>query len=119
MISRGVATYVHESIPTERLIIESQYQVVAMRDNIRKTLTITIANIYLPGSANFECGEMCRIINSLPNPKIIVGDFNSHNTVWGQRVHGQKGANIGGNHHGTWLKCDEQWFGYTYIGECD
>ena len=27
----GVATYVHESIPTERLIIETQYQVVAMR----------------------------------------------------------------------------------------
>ena len=77
------ATYVHESIPTERLIIASQYQVVAMRVNIRKNLTITIANIYLPGSANFERGEMCRIINSLPNPKIIVGDFNAHNTVWG------------------------------------
>ena len=56
---RGVATYVHESIPTERLIIESQYQVVAMRVNIRKNLTITLANIYLPGSANFERGEMC------------------------------------------------------------
>ena len=34
----GVATYVHESIPTERLIIESQYQVVAMIVNIRKNL---------------------------------------------------------------------------------
>ena len=49
----GVATYVHESIPTERLIIASQYQVVAMRGNIRKNLTITIANIYLPGSEKF------------------------------------------------------------------
>ena len=38
----GVATYVHESIPTERLIIESQYQVVAMRVNI----------ITVPGGGN-------------------------------------------------------------------
>ena len=54
-----------------------------MRVNIRKNLTITIANIYLPGSVNFECGEMSRIISLLPNPKIIVGDFHAHNTVRG------------------------------------
>ena len=54
-------------------------------------MTITIANIYLPGSANFELGEMCKIINSLPNPKIIVGDFNAHNTVWGNESTDRRG----------------------------
>ena len=106
----GVATYVHESIPTERLIIELHFQVVAMRVNIKKNLTITIANTYLPGSTNFVRGEMCRIINSLPNPKILVGDFNAHNTVWGNECMDRRG---------TRLECDEQWFGYTYVGDCD
>ena len=59
-----------------------------MRVNIRKNLTITIANIYLPGSANFERGEMCKIINSLPNPKIIVGDFNAQ---WGNESTDRRG----------------------------
>ena len=62
-----------------------------MRVNIKKNLTITIANIYLPGSANFVRGEMCRIINSLPNPKILVGDFNAHNTVWGNEFTDRRG----------------------------
>ena len=31
-------------------------------------------------------------------------------------MHGQKGAHIGGNLRGTRLECDEQWFGYTYVG---
>ena len=54
-------------------------------------MTITIANIYLPGSANFERGEMCKIISSVPNPKIIVGDFNAHNTVWGNECMDRRG----------------------------
>ena len=62
-----------------------------MRVNIKKNLTITIANIYLPGSANFERGEMWRIINSLPNRKIIVGDFNAHNTVWSNESTDRRG----------------------------
>ena len=61
-----------------------------MRVNIRKNLTIIIAN-HLPGSANFECGEMCRMINSRPNPKIIVGDFNAHNTVLGNECTDRSG----------------------------
>ena len=45
----------------------------------------------VPWSANFERGEMCRIINSLTNPKIIVGDFNAHNTVWGNDCKDRRG----------------------------
>ena len=81
----------YESIPTERLIIESQFQVVAMRVNIRKNFTITIANIYLPGTANFERGEMCRLINSLKNPKIIVEYFNAHKTAWVNKCTDRRG----------------------------
>ena len=62
-----------------------------MRVNIRKNFIINIANIYLPGSENFESGEMCRIINSLPNPKIIVGDFNAHKTVEGNECTDRRG----------------------------
>ena len=42
----GVATYVHESLPVEHIDIVSKYQVVVVKVNIRKNLTITVANIY-------------------------------------------------------------------------
>ena len=77
---------------------------------IRKNLAITIVNIYLPESANFDHGEMFRIINSLPNPKIIVGDFNAHNTVWGNECTERRG-------HILEAIFVEQ--GNTYVRDCD
>ena len=42
-----------------------------------------MVNIYIPGSATFEAGVVSGMIDQLPEPVIIMGDFNAHNTFWG------------------------------------
>ena len=79
----GIATCIHDSIPAEALEIVTQYQTVAVRVNLKKNVTITAVNIYVPGSATFEAGVVSGMIDQLPEPVIIMGDFNAHNTLWG------------------------------------
>ena len=43
---------------------------------------LTICNIYLPRSHNFNLADLQQLTDQLPKPYIIVGDFNSHNTLW-------------------------------------
>ena len=82
-IPGGISTYIHESIPAEALEIVTQYQTVAVRVNLKKNVTITVVNIYVPGSATFETGVVSGMIDQLPEPVIKMGDFNAHNTFWG------------------------------------
>ena len=52
---------------------------------VRVTLviTITICSIYLPPKSKFTKDELQNLINQLPEPYIILGDFNGHNPLWG------------------------------------
>ena len=79
----GISTYIHESMPAETIDFITQYQTVIVRVNLKKNRTITVVNIYIPGSATFKPGELNRMIDQLPKPVLIAGDFNAHHTVWG------------------------------------
>ena len=81
----GVALYVHEECPMEEVEVQSQYQVVAARVGLGNNTLVTIANFYIPGSIDIEDGTLEAIIASLPKPCIILGDFNAHNHLWGDK----------------------------------
>ena len=87
----GIATYIHESIPAEALEIVTKYHSVEVRINVKKNVTITMANIYVPGSATFEAGVVSGMIDQLPEPVIMMGDFNAHNTLWGSMNSDRRG----------------------------
>ena len=88
----GVATYLHESLPVEHINIVSKSQVVVVKVNIRKNMTITVANIYIPGSVELEQDEICRMIDLHSRPVVIVGVFNAHNTVWDNSYSDRRGG---------------------------
>lgn len=47
---------------------------------------ITICSIYIPPNYNLTYTELANLIDQLSAPYILVGDFNSHNTMWGSRT---------------------------------
>jgi len=51
--------------------------------NITAKYKVTICNIYIPNSQEFNSTHIQNIIDQLLTPFIILGDFNSHNTLWG------------------------------------
>ncbi|KAF0709694.1 putative RNA-directed DNA polymerase [Aphis craccivora] len=79
--SGGVATFIKETIDIEKIPILSDYEVIATLVKFHKPLSI--CNIYIPDSKILSKQHLKNIINQLPKPFILLGDFNSRNTAWG------------------------------------
>ena len=80
----GVAMYIHGSLPYEELSINTPLQVVAARIQVGHRKLVTFASIYIPGSYEVTKQQILAIINQLPRPMVIMGDFNAHSGQWGR-----------------------------------
>ena len=53
---------------------------------------MTIVNDYIPGSSQLILDGICEIVNSIPKPAMILGDFNAHGTGWSNRETTNRGT---------------------------
>lgn len=79
--SGGVAIFAKPSTLPEPVPIVTELEAIAIR--IKYPTKVTICNIYLPNSQQLNIEELTEIINQLPKPIMILGDFNSHHENWG------------------------------------
>lgn len=98
--SGGVAIYVKENIPCEEIQIVSNLEAVAISISIPSKTTI--CNVYLPNSTTLELADLESLTRQLPKPFVIVGDFNSHNALWGSTRTDKRGRTVG-----KWLENTE------------
>ena len=52
---------------------------------------MSICSIYIPPSDDIDKNELKKLIDQLPRPFILFGDFNRHNTKWGCKDTNKKG----------------------------
>lgn len=76
----GVCIYLN-IFEGEEITITSQYQVVAIK--IKFPFKIIICSIYLPGSENISKNDLNNLTSQFDLPYLILGDFYSHNSIWG------------------------------------
>ena len=79
--SGGVAVIVNNTVPHRTLKLDSTLQAVAV--TISLNMTITLCSVYLPPSLPIDIKELDHLLDQLPKPFILMGDFNSHHTLWG------------------------------------
>ena len=77
----GVALLVAASHPHSYIKLNTPFQAVAIRLTLHKT--ISICNVYLPPNRPIDKYDLVSLINQLPRPAILLGDFNAHNPLWG------------------------------------
>jgi len=77
----GITILVHTSIPHSIVPITSNLQVQAVRISLNYTLTI--CNIYVPPSSVLDEQSLTSLLQQLPPPFILMGDFNAHHPLWG------------------------------------
>ena len=77
----GTSILVRNDIPQSQFPIKSKLQAVATQVTLHKT--ITICSIYIPPHEQINETELKNLIKQLTKPFILLGDFNSHNTLWG------------------------------------
>ena len=83
---------VNNSVSHHFVKLDSTLQVVAVNISLNKT--ITLCSVYLPPSSPTDVKEVDHLIDQLPKPFILMGDFNAHHTLWGCKDTNDKGRLI-------------------------
>lgn len=78
----GVLLAVHRSIPARQLKLRTSLQAVAASIVIDRR-AITICSIYLPPGVSVSRRELTQLVSELPEPLLMLGDFNAHHSLWG------------------------------------
>jgi ribonuclease HI len=77
----GVSILVDKTVPHSQVTLTSPVQAVAVRITLHRPLTL--CSIYLPPSTPVDANDLNLLINQLPHPVILMGDFNAHSPLWG------------------------------------
>jgi exonuclease III len=88
----GTSILVKNNIPHSKININTTFQAVAIRVTLHKP--ITICSIYLPPRSHWTTRELSQLIQQLPPPIMLMGDFNAHNTLWGDKNIDSNGIKI-------------------------
>lgn len=80
--SGGVAIIVQKSVACQHLQLQTSLEAVAVRAIIFDRL-ITVCSLYIPPDYRLSSVEFENLTNELPEPYLIIGDFNAHNPLWG------------------------------------
>ncbi|NRA90804.1 MAG: endonuclease/exonuclease/phosphatase family protein, partial [Simkaniaceae bacterium] len=77
----GSSLLLRENVIHSPIRINTNLQTVAVR--ITLSFVFTICSIYIPTNYNLEKAEIENLLQQLPEPVIVLGDFNAHNPLWG------------------------------------
>lgn len=80
--SGGVAIVVKKSIACHLVNLQTNLEAVAIRAIIFGGL-MTICSVYIRPEYNLVATEFESLVDQLPPPFILVGDFNAHHELWG------------------------------------
>ncbi len=67
--------------------LKTKLQAVAVRLTLHRA--ITLCSVYMPPSYQLK---LDRLVDQFPTPFILMGDFNSHNPLWGGSEFQRKSA---------------------------
>lgn len=88
----GVLTLVRSQFVSRSLNVDTQLQAVVIE--LLYPFKFTLCNIYLPPNEQIQYDDLAKLITQLPEPYIILGDFNAHHYVWGSKINSNRGKII-------------------------
>ena len=90
--SGGSSLLVHSSLPQRQIKLKTDLQAVAVSITLDKE--ITLCSIYIPPSYSLRSEQLTSLLQQLPSPCMLVGDFNGHNVLWGSNDNDPRGELI-------------------------
>ena len=85
----GSSIIVSNKVPHREIPLNTQLQAVAVVVTLHRPMCI--CSVYIPPSSEINEELLFELISQLPPPFLIVGDFNSHNKLWGSEETDNKG----------------------------
>ena len=84
--------FVKSSFPQRKIDLQTELQATAVSVTLDKE--ITICSVYIPPSFSLNSQHLDSLLQQLPSPYIILGDFNGHNILWGGKNNDSRGELI-------------------------
>ena len=76
----GVVILAKTNIPHKEVQLTTSLKAIAIRVTLQKT--ITICSLYIRPSSTVNTKDLNDLVQQLPSPFIILGDFNAHTHSW-------------------------------------
>ena len=76
----GVGIFVKNFASSYRVDLQTDLQAVAVSVKVHKR--ITVCSLYLPPSKVVSRDQLQNLIDQLPKPFLLLGDFNAHHSMW-------------------------------------
>ena len=90
--SGGSSILVKSSCPQRNIVLTTELQATAVSVTLDKE--ITICSIYIPPSFTLKTEHLDSLLKQLPSPYLLLGDFNGHNILWGNKENNSRGELI-------------------------
>ena len=91
--SGGVSIFVRNNIDAHEIPINTNLEAVAVSIELPNK-NVSICNIYIPPSTDFSTEDISNLLRQIPSPRVVIGDFNSHNVIWGSLNTDLKGRHL-------------------------
>lgn len=88
-LSGGVAIIVQGGTPTREIKLNTSLEAVAV--TVLSHKTISICSVYIPPHEHVTLRQLDDLAAQLPEPYLLVGDFNAHCTLWGSEKTDNRG----------------------------
>ncbi|XP_072401022.1 uncharacterized protein [Diabrotica undecimpunctata] len=87
--SGGVAIFVKKSIETTEISLQTNLEAICIKLN--SSPNIYVCNLYLPSSTQVDSEALTKLLQQIPQPRLILGDFNAHNFLWDSSTMNSRG----------------------------
>ena len=77
--SGGSSILIHSSCPQGELKLTTSLQAVAVSVSLDKE--VTICSVYMPPNFQLQSQHLDSLLEQLPSPYLLLGDFNGHNIL--------------------------------------
>ncbi|HIP82064.1 MAG TPA: reverse transcriptase-like protein, partial [Desulfocapsa sulfexigens] len=91
-VSGGSAILIKNNIIHNQISLNTPLQAVAVRATLQ--FVFTLCSVYIPPLSKPSAADLQSLVDQLPKPYILMGDFNGHNPIWGSSRINDKGKLI-------------------------
>ena len=86
----GVSIAVCQSLPSVQIPLQTNLEAVACKIYFNN-LSLHLCNVYFNDQAQIDVQNLGQLIDAIPSPKLILGDFNAKHQSWGSPTSDARG----------------------------
>ncbi|WP_306341496.1 endonuclease/exonuclease/phosphatase family protein [Solemya elarraichensis gill symbiont] len=88
----SVSLLIHNSVPFSAVPLKSDIPAIALQVTLHKVFTV--CSIYLSPNQNYTSADLIKLLDQLPSPCLLLGDFNGHDPLWGSPAPNARGSQV-------------------------